>query len=150
MGAVERERVNVEAGGEGVLLNGGEKGAGLLDDGDTDGKKRMLDMEEAVGGEEGFCTEIFNGCDPNEPEETEVKAVEVLVGEDVVRREVWAMLGRGEVPKNEKQFAKKGSRRALWIRCLPARAGVTFHAGWVWFEVRRKVEWSYHAARFRC
>lgn len=41
MGAVGRGEVNVEVGGEGLLLNSGEDRAGALQDGDANGKKSI-------------------------------------------------------------------------------------------------------------
>lgn len=54
VGAVGTEKVYVEARGGGLLLNGEEDGAGVLEDDDTDEEKTTLEMEG-----EGFSEEKF-------------------------------------------------------------------------------------------
>lgn len=66
VGVVRIEEVGVEADGGGLLLNGGENGAGVLQEGGAEVKERMLGNEGRSGGEERLRPEKIDGCEFDE------------------------------------------------------------------------------------
>lgn len=88
LGAVEREKVDVEGGGNGLLLNGGDYGVAMLEHEGADRKDERSKMGGPCSGKKIFVFETLDFCEFEELADTEEKFVKGFVDTSTVRGEI--------------------------------------------------------------